>query len=135
MGSVSKDHYKYKVIRKGKRDYRPMIVDILAFEHKIFQMTDGLSNEIRWPDFKYLCALNRLTVYKNRSITSYELSIHNGFKKDSCLASLRRMSKNGLVVEISSGHWEISMYGNGLISRYNGKANKFLSGKISDPNG
>lgn len=128
-----KNDNRYRPIRKGKRDYRSMVTDIVAFEHKMFMITSGLRDEIQYSDLKFLLALERLTIRKKKSVSVLVLSSCTGYSFYACMASLRRIEKNGLVIRITPVLWDATAYGSSLISRYNRTFNRFLSGKLQLP--
>ncbi len=123
----------YRVIRKGKRDYRSQITETLAFEYKIFMNTPSLQDEINFADFGYLCCLERLSIKHGRAISILVLSRAIGYSVPACTSSLRRMLVNGQVIRISPSLWDVTVYGGQLIKRYNRKMQPFLSGKLKLP--
>ena len=132
MASI-RDPRKYRVIRKGKRDYRSMVLDIVAFERKIFHLARDFGDNIHYADLKYLLALERLSIYKKKSISVMDISVWLHLDRKCVYASLRRMIPKGLVVEVSKGRFEVTMYANTFIERFITQFNRFLSGKITDP--
>lgn len=126
---------KYKVKRKGKKDFRSMVTDIIAFQHKIFRLTAGMSDEIQYPDFKYLLSLERVATYKKKAISAMVLSHCSSYTFHACLRALRRMEPRGIVVRVTDSHWDVTVYGANLIKRYNRTFHQFLSGKIKLPDG